>query len=109
MATAADAQKVAGGIGERTICGAFIETRSAMYGYQVAMLNEIEEVDDGRRPYRPVRHCLGITAFGVNGWGPRKAGEQLINDYDEAGPDPQEELYVVSGGRARFEIDGETV
>ncbi len=32
-----------------------------MVDYAVAHLDEIEEIDDGRSPYRPVRHHLGIT------------------------------------------------
>ena len=37
-----------------------------MSDYTVTKLDEIEEVTDGRCPWRPVRHQLGITAFGVN-------------------------------------------
>jgi tetratricopeptide (TPR) repeat protein len=80
-----------------------------MSDYEIARLNEIDEIDDGRSPFRPVRHRLGITAFGANAFGPRKAGERLINEHDEGEPDSQEELYVVTQGRARFEIGGETV
>jgi tetratricopeptide (TPR) repeat protein len=79
-----------------------------MSGYTVARLDEIEEITDGREPWRPVRHHLGITAFGINAWTGREAGDRIINEHDEAdGKD--EELYFVSAGRARFEIDGETV
>jgi hypothetical protein len=80
-----------------------------MQSYEVARLDEIEEIDDGRSPFRPVRHHLGITAFGVNAFGPRPADGRLINEHDEAEPDAQEELYLVIAGRARFEVDGETV
>ena len=31
-----------------------------MSGYEVARLDEIEEVTDGREPWRPVRHHFGI-------------------------------------------------
>ncbi len=79
-----------------------------MENYELARLEEIEEIDDGRSPFRPVRHALGITAFGANAFGPRDAGARLINEHDEAEPDAQEELYVVVAGRARFEIEGET-
>jgi hypothetical protein len=37
-----------------------------MSGYRVAQLDEIEEMDDGRCPWRAVRHHLGIQAFGIN-------------------------------------------
>ncbi len=75
--------------------------------YQIAQLDDIEVVSDGRCPWRPVRHHLGITAFGVNAWTAVNAGDRIINEHDEENED--EELYVVLDGRARFEIDGETV
>jgi tetratricopeptide (TPR) repeat protein len=77
--------------------------------YKVAHLSEIEEVDDGRVPFRPVRHHLGITSFGVNAWTGRAAGDRLINEHDEGEPGSPEELYLVQAGRARFELDGESV
>ncbi len=80
-----------------------------MSSYEIAQLEEIDPIEDGRSAFRPVRHHLGITAFGANAFGPRAAGEPLINEHDEGEPDAQEELYVVLSGRARFEIDGETV
>jgi hypothetical protein len=36
-----------------------------MTSYAVARLDEIDEVNDGREPFRPVRHHFGITSFGV--------------------------------------------
>ena len=54
-----------------------------MAGHAVARLDDIAEITDGRLPWRPVGHHLGITAFGVNAWGPRKAGERLLNEHDE--------------------------
>ncbi len=78
-----------------------------MSGYAVAHLDEIEEITDGRVPWRPVRHHFGIAAFGVNTWtaGP---GERIINEHDESG-DGNEELYLVMRGRATFELDGDRV
>ena len=78
-----------------------------MSGYAVAHLDEIDELDDGREPYRPVRHPLGITAFGVNSWTGHNAGDRILNEHDEA--EDSEELYVVQQGRATFELDGERV
>jgi tetratricopeptide (TPR) repeat protein len=75
-------------------------------GYAVAHLDEIDEQDDGRSPWRPVRHHFGITAFGVNAWTARKAGDRIINEHDES-EDENEELYLVLRGRAAFELDGE--
>jgi tetratricopeptide (TPR) repeat protein len=81
-----------------------------MSGYAVAHLDDIEEITDGREPWRPVRVHFGIQAFGVNAWTARNAGDRIINEHDESdGPDPQEELYLVLDGRARFELDGEQV
>ena len=80
-----------------------------MGGYAVAHLDEIEELDDGRSPWRPVRHHLGITAFGVNAWTARKAGDRIINEHDESDEDSDEELYLVLRGSATFELDGDKV
>jgi tetratricopeptide (TPR) repeat protein len=78
-----------------------------MADYAVSHFEDIDEVDDGRCPMRPVRHHFGITAFGVNTWTGGEAGDRIINEHDEAGED--EELYVVQSGRATFELDGERV
>ena len=80
-----------------------------MSGYAVARLDEIEEITDGREPWRPVRHHFGIMSFGVNAWTARNAGDRIINEHDEAEEDGNEELYLVQSGRARFELDGERV
>jgi len=81
-----------------------------MSDYAAAHLDEIEEISDGREPWRPVRHHFGITSFGINAWTGREAGDRIINEHDEADDDDQqEELYLVQAGRARFELDGEQV
>jgi tetratricopeptide (TPR) repeat protein len=78
-----------------------------MAKYEVARLDEIDEMTDGREPWRPVRHHLGISAFGVTAWTGREAGDRIINEHDEE--DEDEELYLVLDGRARFELDGDDV
>ena len=79
-----------------------------MSGYNVAHLDEIDELDDGRCPLRPVRHHFGITSFGINAWTAKNAGDRIINEHDEADVyDGSEELYVVTVGHAVFELDGE--
>ena len=81
-----------------------------MSEYAVAHLEEIDEVTDGREPWRPVRHHFGITSFGINAWTGRETGDRIINEHDEAeDEDQQEELYLVQRGRATFELDGERV
>jgi tetratricopeptide (TPR) repeat protein len=78
-----------------------------MSDYAVTHLEEIDEITDGREPWRPVRHHFGISSFGVNAWTGRAVGDRILNEHDES--DDQEELYLVHQGRARFELDGEQV
>ncbi len=78
-----------------------------MSNYTVVRLEEIDEMTDGRCPWRPVRHHLGIMSFGVNTWTGRDAGDRIINEHDEV--DEDEELYIVHRGHATFELDGERV
>jgi quercetin dioxygenase-like cupin family protein len=78
-----------------------------MAAYSIARLDEIDEIDDGRCPFRPVRHHFGITSFGVNAFTGKATGDRIINEHDEA--DEHEELYIVTSGRATFELDGERI
>lgn len=78
-----------------------------MSEHTVVRLDEIEEIEDGRCPWRPVRHHLGITSFGMNAFTAKAAGDRIINEHDEE--DEHEELYLVHTGRARFELDGRSV
>ncbi|HEX3802489.1 MAG TPA: hypothetical protein VHV75_06595 [Solirubrobacteraceae bacterium] len=79
-----------------------------MAEFAVARLDEIDEIDDGRCPFRPVRHHFGINTFGVNAMTARSDGDRLINEHEEAEPESSEELYVVLSGHARFELGGES-
>jgi quercetin dioxygenase-like cupin family protein len=77
--------------------------------WNVAHLDEIEpiaEPDPGEGVWKPVRHRLGIDAFGVNAWVAREPGDLVIEEHAE---DAHEELYLVLSGRATFTVDGETV
>ena len=69
-----------------------------MASYAVARLEEIEELTDGREPFRPVRHHFGITSFGVNAWTAPEVGDRIINEHDESEPESDEELYLVVRG-----------
>jgi tetratricopeptide (TPR) repeat protein len=82
-----------------------------MSGYTVTHVDDIPELNDGRSPMKPVRHHLGISAFGVSAWTAKNAGDRVINEHQEQeGDDPaDEELYVVTRGHAVFEVDGERV
>ena len=79
-----------------------------MSGYAIARLDEIDELNDGRQPWRPVRHHFGISSFGITSWTGHETGDRILNEHDEADEaDRSEELYLVTQGRAVFELDGE--
>jgi hypothetical protein len=77
--------------------------------HAVAHVDEVEEFQDAGCRYRPIRHHLGITAFGVTAWTARSAGERIINEHDEDDPSADQELFLVLQGHAVFEIDGDRV
>ena len=57
---------------------------------------------------RSRRAIFGITSFGITAWTGQEVGERIINEHDEADEnDRSEELYLVTQGRAVFELDGE--
>lgn len=78
-----------------------------MADYAIARLQDIEELNDGRCPYRPVRHHFGITTFGATTWTAENAGDRLLNEHDEK--DEFDELYLVLSGTARFELAGDSL
>jgi tetratricopeptide (TPR) repeat protein len=80
-----------------------------MAGYSVAHLDDIEEFTDVGCHYRPIRHHLGITAFGVTAWTAHAAGDRVINEHDEGDPTADQELFLVLRGHATFEIDGDRI
>jgi hypothetical protein len=80
-----------------------------MAGYVVAHLDAIDEFSDAGCHYRPIRHHLGITAFGVTAWTAHAAGDRVINEHDEDDPTADQELFLVLRGHALFEIDGDHV
>jgi mannose-6-phosphate isomerase-like protein (cupin superfamily) len=75
---------------------------------RVLAIDDIPAVDpppEEGLDWRPVRHHLGIRAFGTNAYVGRAEGDLVIEPHDE---DEPEELYVVVRGVARFTVDGET-
>jgi quercetin dioxygenase-like cupin family protein len=60
--------------------------------------------------WRPVRHHLGIEAFGAGSWH-GDAGAELIEEHTERdeNADAHEELYLVYRGRATFTVAGEEI
>jgi hypothetical protein len=77
--------------------------------YAVAQLDEIDELDDAGCTYRPIRHHLGVTAFGVTAWTARAAGDVVVSGHDLGDPTADQELFLVLSGHAVFDVDGERV
>ena len=80
--------------------------------YIVTDLDAVESFG-GDKPARtaPGSHFApssGSSAFGVNAFVAREAGARVIEDHTEEGSGHQE-LYVVLGGKARFELDDEQI
>jgi tetratricopeptide (TPR) repeat protein len=80
--------------------------------FRTVRIFEVEPIPvvDGTLLWHPLRHALGVTAFGVNAYTAPHAGDDVVEEHregDESGG--HEELYVVLSGRARFTIDGEEV
>jgi quercetin dioxygenase-like cupin family protein len=64
--------------------------------------SSLEELGDGPG-FRKIRPALGITAFGANAIVIPPGGVGRPHYHDE-----QDELYFVHGGRARFDLPGES-
>jgi tetratricopeptide (TPR) repeat protein len=80
--------------------------------FSVASLSDAEEVPLSFAPdlgWKPLRHLLGIRAFGMNAYIAHAAGSQLIEEHDELGGNAggHEEVYFVVSGHARFAVAGE--
>ena len=73
---------------------------------RTATIAELARDADG---WSPLRMHLDVRSFGVNAWTAHQAGDRIINEHDESGPDADEELYLVVRGRATFELDGDRV
>jgi hypothetical protein len=63
--------------------------------------------------WKPLRHHLGIGAFGVNAWVAGAPGDLVIERHDEEPESPgahgHEELYLVVRGAARFTVGERTI
>jgi hypothetical protein len=69
---------------------------------------DVPKVTDGEADdpdWHPLTHHFGLTAFGLNAFVARAEGQELVGEHDETGSG-QEEVYVVTAGRARFWLDG---
>jgi len=89
-------------------------------GWKALHLDDVETLSFGEDPgvpdWKPLRHKLGVGAFGVNAWVAERAGDQVIERHDElvdcgcegSTPPGHEELYVVLSGSADFTVGDET-
>ena len=81
-------------------------TRIASVSAAHALLTDIPagDVAYADAKWTPVRNHFGITAFGVNAYTARNAGDRLIGEHDHADPTDEQgqELYFVHTGHARF-------
>ena len=80
-----------------------------MAAYAVGQLDEIDELADAGVFYRPIRHHMGVTAFGVTAWTAHAAGDVVVHEHDAGDPSADEELFLVQSGHAVFEVDGDRV
>ncbi len=82
---------------------------------RVAHLDEIAPIEFPSAPeghhWIPVRHALGVQAFGVGAYTGVGVGDEVIGEHTESDPeDPQhQELYFVVRGRAAFVVDGREI
>ena len=61
--------------------------------------------------WRPLRHLLGVHAFGINAYTCHAEGGALIEEHDELGDSAggHEEVYAVLTGHAVFTVAGEEI
>ena len=82
-----------------------------MPGFTVLPIDEIPPQKDSEtgQEWLPLRHALGVEAFGLNAFRAPAVGDLLIEPHDEADDEGEghEELYIVVRGRARFTLAGE--
>ena len=77
--------------------------------YRVTSLDAIEALPGpGSLRWLPVRHELGIGAFGTNAYVAQAAGDDVVEPHTEAASG-HEELYFVARGAATFTLDGDEV
>src|SRR3982751_704309 len=83
-------------------------TSSAMPGYAVSTIEEMPDVptfaDPGDPAWKPIQHYLGLTAFGINAFVAKAAGDTIAPPHDEA-DFGQEEVYLVMAGHATVTVD----
>lgn len=85
-----------------------------MSGFTRLRLETLEAVttpyDDVPPLWHPLRHLLGVRAFGINAWTAPAAGDWVIEPHDEADESGggHEEVYVVLRGCAAITVGEQT-
>lgn len=96
-----------------------------MSGYRTLHLDDVDalsfEGEHGIPKWKPLRHTLGVDAFGVNAYVAENAGDQAIERHDElvdcgqacsildgVTPPGHQEVYVVLTGSADFTVGDDT-
>jgi len=79
-------------------------------GARVISIDDVESlpVVGGTLRWHPLRHELGIRAFGMNAYTAAKAGDLVVEEHTEESLG-HEEVYVVLSGHATFTLDGEEI
>jgi tetratricopeptide (TPR) repeat protein len=77
---------------------------------KVVRLQEVEGHAVGKNGllWKPLRHTLGVTAFGTNAYMAKNAGDEVVEHHDETKLG-HEELYVVVSGHATFHVNEEQI
>lgn len=75
---------------------------------KILKLDEIEPIPGpGTLSWLPVRHALGVRAFGCNAYVAGESGHDVVEPHTEDPTLAHEELYFVARGSATFTIDGQ--
>lgn len=81
-------------------------------GARVVHLDDLPRLDRSEGAiWRPIRRTLELTGVAANAYTGASAGDEVIEPHDELSPNAaaHEELYLVTSGRASFEVDGERI
>jgi hypothetical protein len=77
--------------------------------WRVTSLDDVEPLPGpGSLRWLPIRHELGVGAFGTNAYVAANPGDDVVEPHTEQGTG-HEEVYFVARGAATFTLDGEEV
>src|SRR6266498_1039907 len=73
---------------------------------ELASIPRVSDSGPDDPAWYPLQHALGIDTFGVNLFVASRADQTLVEEHDER-TSGQQELYVILGGEAVFQLDDE--